>query len=376
MEGQAAPSSVHQKSGSLCCVTGSGRASPHKRPVPAMFIALAVGALVLAAFVVARRQRSASPEDVSPCHSVNFHFTRQCNYKCGFCFHTAKTSDHLPLDDIERGLGLLVAAGTRKVNFSGGEPFLFPKLLGDMCRHCKELGMNVSIISNGSKITEKWMEKYAEFVDILAVSCDSFDEETNEKIGRREKTASQGDIARRVSDWCTQYGVVFKLNTVVNQLNWQEDMIEAVRELQPSRWKVFQCLEIEGENAGEDALRQAREFVITEDQFQAFVHRHAELHPVVEDNDTMRDSYLLLDEQMRFLNSRSGRKVPTKSILEIGVDAALQDSGFDQAKFFGRSGVYDYDKRAYFDTKPCNASSSGGGDDNLVDIEDLVSSRA
>lgn len=24
--------------------------------------------------------------------SVNYHFTRQCNYQCGFCFHTAKTS--------------------------------------------------------------------------------------------------------------------------------------------------------------------------------------------------------------------------------------------------------------------------------------------
>ncbi|KAH3716536.1 hypothetical protein DPMN_059260 [Dreissena polymorpha] len=24
--------------------------------------------------------------------SVNYHFTRKCNYTCGFCFHTAKTS--------------------------------------------------------------------------------------------------------------------------------------------------------------------------------------------------------------------------------------------------------------------------------------------
>ena len=24
--------------------------------------------------------------------AVNYHFTRQCNFACGFCFHTAKTS--------------------------------------------------------------------------------------------------------------------------------------------------------------------------------------------------------------------------------------------------------------------------------------------
>lgn len=43
--------------------------------------------------------------------SVNYHFTRQCNYKCGFCFHTAKTSFVLPLDEAKRGLKLLKESG-------------------------------------------------------------------------------------------------------------------------------------------------------------------------------------------------------------------------------------------------------------------------
>ena len=44
--------------------------------------------------------------------SVNYHFTRRCNYSCGFCFHTAKTSFLLPLDDAKRGLRMLAGAGT------------------------------------------------------------------------------------------------------------------------------------------------------------------------------------------------------------------------------------------------------------------------
>ena len=43
--------------------------------------------------------------------SVNYHFTRRCNYKCGFCFHTAKTSFVLPLEEAKRGLKLLKEAG-------------------------------------------------------------------------------------------------------------------------------------------------------------------------------------------------------------------------------------------------------------------------
>ena len=43
--------------------------------------------------------------------SVNYHFTRRCNYKCGFCFHTAKTSFVLPVEEAKRGLKLLKEAG-------------------------------------------------------------------------------------------------------------------------------------------------------------------------------------------------------------------------------------------------------------------------
>lgn len=39
--------------------------------------------------------------------SVNYHLTRQCNYKCGFCFHTAKTSFVLPIEEAKKGLTLL-----------------------------------------------------------------------------------------------------------------------------------------------------------------------------------------------------------------------------------------------------------------------------
>lgn len=44
--------------------------------------------------------------------SVNYHFTRQCNYQCGFCFHTAKTSFVLPFEEAKRGLKLLKNAGS------------------------------------------------------------------------------------------------------------------------------------------------------------------------------------------------------------------------------------------------------------------------
>lgn len=51
-----------------------------------------------------------APDKIIP-KSVNYHFTRQCNYSCGFCFHTAKTSFVMPLDEAKNGLAMLKQAG-------------------------------------------------------------------------------------------------------------------------------------------------------------------------------------------------------------------------------------------------------------------------
>jgi radical S-adenosyl methionine domain-containing protein 2 len=75
----------------------------------------------------------------SDCVSVNYHFTRKCNKTCKFCFHTEKSSHVASVDEMKRGLQLLKAAGMRKINFAGGEPFLYPKELAWLCQYCKEV---------------------------------------------------------------------------------------------------------------------------------------------------------------------------------------------------------------------------------------------
>ncbi len=129
-----------------------------------------------------------------------------------------------------------------KVNFSGGEPFIHQKghFLGQLVRYCKsELHVDsVSIVSNGSLITRSWFEQYGQFVDILAISCDSFDPETNRRIGRSSGNKNHLQSMLKVRQWCSEYQVAFKINTVVNSINVEEDMSENILLLDPVRWKV------------------------------------------------------------------------------------------------------------------------------------------
>ena len=105
-----------------------------------------------------------SPLPPSPLLSVNLFPSRRCNYECGFCFHTAKNGRELTLAEAKAGLRLLAAAGTEKVNIAGGEPFMRPDFLGKLVSACADLGLKVTIISNGSLIRRAWMEEHGRHV--------------------------------------------------------------------------------------------------------------------------------------------------------------------------------------------------------------------
>lgn len=76
-------------------------------------------------------------------------------------------------------------------------------------------------------------------LDILAISCDSFHEATNFTIGRRQGNKSHLNSLMPIVGWCKTYKVAFKINTVVNTHNWEEDMSHEILELCPVRWKVI-----------------------------------------------------------------------------------------------------------------------------------------
>lgn len=49
--------------------------------------------------------------------------------------------------------------------------------------------------------------------------------------------------------------------------------------------QVFQCLLIEGENSGEDALREAEKFVISDEDFDRFLDRHKDVSCLVPESN-------------------------------------------------------------------------------------------
>lgn len=161
----------------------------------------------------------------------------------------------------------------------------------DFCKEDLHLE-SVSVVINGSLFKESFLRKHGSNMDILAVSCDFFDEATNIQIGRG--TGNQVPQLYRVQSWCNWYGIKFKINTVVCRLNCMEDMNEQISVLQLFRWKCFQVLIVAGANHSSDTLRDGRKFAITDQEYNDFCQRHRRQKALVsEPNRLMAKSYLI-----------------------------------------------------------------------------------
>ncbi len=236
---------------------------------------------------------------------------------------------------------MLCRAGFQKINFAGGEPTLLPQL-SDLIRQTKSNGLTTSIVTNGSRITPEWLDDLAGSLDIIALSIDSVDRDTQRRIGRveRGKDPIHAQHYRKLGEMIRERGIRLKVNTVVNRANHTEDFRSFILEMKPERWKIFQALSVIGQN---DA--RFSEFTITDSEFEQYVHHNSGVESegirvVPENNELMTGSYVMVDPLGRFFDDVSGFHNYSASILDIGVAAALEQVEVDAGRFVLRGGVY------------------------------------
>lgn len=172
--------------------------------------------------------------------SVNFHLWKPCNMKCEFCFATFRDVDqdvlprgHLPREDCLTLVETLAGAGFDKINFAGGEPTLCP-WLPDLIRRAKELAFTTSIVTNASRITPEWLDRLGSTLDWAALSIDTVDPQKLVASGRstRDGPLSGADYLG-IIDMLKERRIRLKINTVVTQVNCDEDLTDFIARARP-----------------------------------------------------------------------------------------------------------------------------------------------
>ena len=283
----------------------------------------------------------AGPDGLPIPLNVSWHLWPRCNLHCGYCYATFRDIPRvLEEADSLRVLDLLAGAGTEKVTFVGGEPTLCPHLPG-LIRHAKAIGLVTMLVTNGSRLDAAYQEAVVPYLDWVSLSIDASDPQLMARMGR----GNVRFLALCIKRWeqlATFPHLRLKVNTVVTRDNLHDDMRPLIRRLRPARWKAFQVLPVRGQNDGE-----IERLLITREEFQTWVDRHAELlaeglGPIPEDNRDLTGTYLMLDALGRFFHNKRGEHVYTEPLLEVGVWEALRQVGWDTQGFLARAGLYDW----------------------------------
>jgi radical S-adenosyl methionine domain-containing protein 2 len=278
--------------------------------------------------------------------SVNFHLWEPCNMSCKFCFATFQDvkrsilpKGHLPKEQSLQVVRQLAAYGFEKITFAGGEPLLCP-WLPELIKEAKLLGLTTMIVTNGSRLAEQFLIENKNYLNWIAVSVDSLEEDTNLKIGRAivgKRTLSKDyyiDLIKRIK----YHGYGLKINTVVNAYNYQEDFTDFITNSNPKRWKVLQVLPVVEQNDF-----KVDEFIISSEQFDHFVNHHRAIPEMIpESNDAIKGSYVMVDPAGRFFDNANGKHHYSEPILRVGVKEAISAMNYDIDKFTKRGGVYDW----------------------------------
>lgn len=242
---------------------------------------------------------------------INWHVTEACNFRCRYCYakwqkldgreliRDPKASNAL-IEALYEGFAQFNTMSPPRLNFAGGEPLLYGDQVVSAMARARELGFDVSLISNGSRLTADLAARIAPHLTILGISIDATTSATNERIGRLDGRGIQLDLAGMIDHIAFMRSLnpamTLKVNTVVNEVNWQEDLTSLISDLEPTRWKVLRMLPV-----------VTKELALNDDQFQAFVDRHHILDSImcVEGNDDMVQSYIMVDPHGRFFQNRS-----------------------------------------------------------------------
>ncbi len=153
---------------------------------------------------------------------MHVELTRSCNLKCYYCYKDAvlNVSERLETKTLLEILKELKKRGLRVVELTGGEPLLHPDFLSilDFCYHNFSV---VSVLSNGTLITEEFVEQILLYKDklVFSISLDSCDElEYERKSGIKGSFKKVVDGIKRL----TQKGFFVRASMAVDEGNWQQ----------------------------------------------------------------------------------------------------------------------------------------------------------
>ena len=269
--------------------------------------------------------------------TLNLHLTEKCNFSCVYCFahwdkkeeifsNAGRFVEFIKFLDQQARFGMGVQNLT--INFAGGEPARFKHLTAGVDA-CRSLNIKTSVISNGLLFRRYGVEQIANMFDVVGISVDSVQSSTNESCGRVDRSgrAMDYDLVKQnfIALKKLRPNLITKINTVVSNLNYCEEIISYVNSCGIDRWKIFRVLPV-GNIAG-----------ISAENFSYFLSRNAGYAgTIIEDNADMLEAYIMINSNGNlYQSSEADGRIAYKyyDLMRGGLFEGLRRIGFNVGKY-------------------------------------------
>ena len=210
--------------------------------------------------------------------------TEKCNENCVYCFRSLSSINHFTLQEHMQILEHIIDLGTEQITWSGGEALLIPHAT-ELIRYAKSRGIYNKITTNGKLLTPEKIEELKPYVDLVALSIDSLNDETNKALGRGIEHRST--VLARIRH-LMQEGIQVDVNTVVMRPNiWDLDEMGSFFRENPisGKWKLMTFFPVR-----ERALANKQQLEISDELFLSEVHR------IMEKYSDVRIMYMMNDQ--------------------------------------------------------------------------------
>ncbi len=283
----------------------------------------------------------------------NLHIVEHCNYSCRHCFAKFNCRRSLRLEQWKKIVdNCHNAFPDCYFNIAGGEPLL-TAYFTDLVRYCRELGHRVSVITNGSLITDRWIRENVPLLDTVGISLDSLEPDTMLRLGRCSRTGkyldrfSVREIMEKIS--AVNPDCKIKVNTVVSSFNKDENIGEEIRCLPVSRWKILKMLPFD------NGCFNNYELKISNDEYEKYICRNVgqrinllsdgshvlplgdHCSVVVENN--LQGGYLMIDANGELVDDTLNTNyVPVVNCIEHDVRDGMARLNFNRKLYMSRYG--------------------------------------
>lgn len=150
---------------------------------------------------------------------LQIHPTLRCNLRCLHCYSSSGPDrrEELSPELLKDALSDACDEGYRVVSVSGGEPVLY-RPLPELLAHARANGMRTTVTSNGMLLSERWLARVRDVLDLLAISLDGIPASHNRM---RDSARAFPTMAARL-DGVRRSGIPFGFIFTLTQHNVDE----------------------------------------------------------------------------------------------------------------------------------------------------------